>query len=473
MSERFKTVIGLEIHVQLNTQSKMFCGCDNNAEGKTPNSVVCPICLGMPGTLPTPNREAIASTLKLGLALGSNIPKISKFDRKHYFYPDLPKGYQISQYDAPFCIGGELEVNGTKVRLTRIHLEEDAGKLVHPKGSGHSYVDLNRAGTPLLEIVSEPDISSAAMAKEYMKELHSIIKALGISDADMEKGHLRCDANISVVKSEKLKVKSSEIVEMKNLNSFRFVERALTFEEKRLKEAYKDWPSKPTKVTRRFDAERGITCAMREKEEAKDYRYFPEPDIPPFDLTDEGDFPLEQWKSEIQQLLPSRKKGEMSSWKVEEKYLQEIAKNPHKYNLLEKIAKRDTEVAPLAAKILVHEKSAADLGEDSVIDLVEMIRKSNPPSNIVRKIIAEAVASGERPSLIFTREYSQAEDNLGTVVDEVISENQDAAEKVRSGKNEVMGFLVGQVMRKTQGKANPRQVKDKIEKKLIHGGKNG
>ena len=469
MNEQFETVIGLEIHVQLNTKSKMFCGCDNNAEGKAPNSVVCPICLGMPGTLPVPNREAIASTAKLGLALGSDIPKVSKFDRKHYFYPDLPKGYQISQYDMPFCVGGELEIGGAKVRLTRIHLEEDAGKLVHPKSSGHSYVDLNRAGTPLVEIVSEPDISSAAMAKEYMKELHSIIKALGISDADMEKGHLRCDANINVIKNGK----SSPIVEVKNLNSFRFVERALKYEEERLQKEFDSFDGKKRKLTKGFDAAIGRTYELRQKEEAEDYRYFPEPDIPPFDLADDEAFPLERWKREIQQLLPSRKKGEMSGWKVEEKYIQDITKDSHKYDLLEKIAKRDVKIAPLIAKILVCEKSAANLGEENLVDLVKLIQESNPPSNIVRKIIAGAISSGERPSLIYEREYAQATDNLEEVVAEVISENQDAAEKIRSGKSEVMGFLVGQVMRKTQGRANPQQVKDKIEKKLIHGGKNG
>ena len=469
MSEQFKTVIGLEIHVQLNTKSKMFCGCDNDSQGKAPNSVVCPICLGMPGTLPTPNCEAIVSTLNLGLALGANIPKISKFDRKHYFYPDLPKGYQISQYDMPFCVGGELEVSSEKVRLTRIHLEEDAGKLVHPKGSGHSYVDLNRAGTPLVEIVSEPDISSPAMAKEYMKELHSIIKALGISDADMEKGHLRCDANINVIKNDK----SSPIVEIKNLNSFRFLERALNYEQDRLQKEFDSFDGKKRKLTRGFDSAIGRTYELRQKEEAMDYRYFPEPDVPPFDLTDEKIFPLERWRAGIQQLLPSRKRGELNSWRVEDKYLQEISKDSHKYDLLDKIAKRDVDVTPLVAKILVHEKTAAGMGEENLADLARLIKESNPPSNIVRKVIAEALSSGEKPSSIFSREYAQATDNLEGIVAEVISENQDAVEKIRSGKSEVMGFLVGQVMRKTQGKANPQQVKDKIEKKLTNGGQNG
>ena len=237
MNEKLITQVGLEIHVQLKTKSKMFCGCDNNAQDKEPNTVICPICLGMPGTLPVANRAAIEMTIKTGIVLGSMIPKISKFDRKHYFYPDLPKGYQISQYDQPFCVGGSVEVDGKVVTLNRIHLEEDAGKLVHPEGSNSSIVDLNRAGTPLMEIVTEPDIESPAQARSFLKELQIILRSTGVSDADMEKGHLRCDANISVKSADTM----SEIVEIKNLNSFKYVEKALSTEEERLiNEFYND-----------------------------------------------------------------------------------------------------------------------------------------------------------------------------------------------------------------------------------------
>ena len=212
-----KTTIGLEIHVQLNTKSKMFCRCDNDAQNKTPNTTVCPVCLGLPGALPVANMEAVRSTIKTGLALSCKINPLAKFDRKHYFYPDLPKGYQISQYDEPFCIGGFLEIGGEKIRLNRIHLEEDAGKLTHINGKSH--VDLNRAGTPLMEIVTEPDIHSVPLAGQFMRELQKIVRDIAaVSEASMEKGHLRCDANISISDD---KGKMSEIVELKNINSFR------------------------------------------------------------------------------------------------------------------------------------------------------------------------------------------------------------------------------------------------------------
>lgn len=251
---RLKTTIGLEIHVQLKTLSKMFCPCDNNAEGKSPNTTVCPVCLGMPGALPAINEQAVLMTIKTGLVLNCKVNKIAKFDRKHYFYPDLPKGYQISQYDEPFCSGGYLEIEGHKIRLNRIHLEEDAGKLIHRNGK--SLIDLNRAGTPLMEIVTEPDIDSPLLAGVFLRELQKIVRDVSaVSEASMEKGHLRCDANISISDQ---KGKMSEIVELKNINSFRFVEKALTLEEKRLKEKYPAWPDKKEKETRGYDSKKTL-----------------------------------------------------------------------------------------------------------------------------------------------------------------------------------------------------------------------
>ncbi|MBI5467056.1 MAG: Asp-tRNA(Asn)/Glu-tRNA(Gln) amidotransferase subunit GatB, partial [Candidatus Kerfeldbacteria bacterium] len=276
----YEAVIGLEVHVQLKTKSKMFCRCDNR-DDQTPNSAICPICTGQPGALPLPNQQAIDWAVMASLALGCSINQESKFDRKSYFYPDLPKGYQISQYDKPFGYAGQVKVRvGTDAKLFRIHrlhLEEDAGKLIH--GDGTTLVDLNRAGTPLMEIVSEPDFRTPAEAKAYMQELRLIMRYLGISDADMEKGHLRCDANISLrpTGDDRLYPKT----EIKNLNSFRAVERALQFEIERQRALWEDGQAPQTQATRGWDDASQKTVEQRTKEEAADYRYFPEPDLPP------------------------------------------------------------------------------------------------------------------------------------------------------------------------------------------------
>jgi len=459
MSEDFKTTIGLEIHAQLKTKSKMFCSCDNNAEAAEPNTLVCPICLGMPGTLPTPNKEAILMAVKLGLALGAKICEESKFDRKHYFYPDLPKGYQISQYDQPFCVGGELLVGDKIVKLNRIHLEEDAGKLLHPEGANYSVVDLNRAGTPLLEIVTEPDITTPLMAKEFMQELREILRALQISDADMEKGHLRCDANISVSRQSKM----SPIIEIKNLNSFKFVEKALIYEEKRLKEEYDSWPAKKTKITRGYDAKAGQTYILREKEEAKDYRYFPEPDIPPIKVHEI--FSLEEIRKNLP-AMPSEVRSKINDWGLDKKWIEQIAKNPHIYNLLEKVREKDSSAVSLVGKILIHEEAALDMSIDNLIYLAQLILEKEPPSNIVRKIIEKSVSSNENPKLIYDREFSMADIDVDEVVEKILSKNSDAVSKIKSGKEQVIGFLVGEVMRETKGNINPNIARQIIIKKI-------
>ena len=461
----FKTVIGLEIHVQLNTKSKMFCGCDNNAEGKEPNTVVCPICMGMPGTLPVANREAIEKTIKLGLALGCEIPKVSKFDRKHYFYPDLPKGYQISQYDQPFCKGGKVELESSEIRLNRVHLEEDAGKLVHPKGSQYSIVDLNRAGTPLLEIVSEPDITTPAMAKEYMKELHLILQSLRVSDADMEKGHMRCDANISVVKSEKGKVKSSPIVEIKNLNSFRFVEKALAYEEKRLRDEYDKWPEQQTKLTRGFDADRGTTFLMREKEEAKDYRYFPEPDVPPFDLTK---FPIEKWRADLPK-LPSHHRNHLAESGLTKEEAVVISKNDQLRSLVESVAENNKAIV---GKLLINNIPARQLSDEQLNQIAGMIR-GGKPSNWVRDMIKRCLGSRELPEEIAKKGVGQTPVSDSAVAEEMtefardlIGQNSDAVGKYKAGKTEVLGFLIGQGMKKSEGFVDPNELRKELIKQI-------
>lgn len=452
MNEDFKTVIGLEIHTQLKTKSKMFCSCSNDAEDKEPNTLICPICLGMPGTLPVTNVKALELVAKIGLALGSKIAEVSWFDRKHYFYPDLPKGYQISQYQNPFCVGGSITIGGKTIRLNRVHLEEDAGKLVHPAGSEVSFVDLNRAGTPLAEIVSEPDIESPAQAKEFLKELRELLRAIEVSDADMEKGHLRCDANISVTKDGKC----SPIVEIKNLNSFKFVEKALSLEEIRLREDYENWEPKQKKVTRGFNSTSGETYSLREKEEAKDYRYFPEPDIPPIELGKLID--LERLTKETNR-LPQAIMEELMGIGLEEQISRQIVSDK---DLLAKVEalKLTIELTARFLKTLVNEKSTKDFSIEQLIDLSSLI-ENNIPSNLLRQIIVESGKEGKLPS-----EISIKQDDTSDVIEKVLVANPDVVLKYKSGHKEVIGFLIGQVMREAAGKANPNEIRESIIKKI-------
>lgn len=498
--------IGLEIHVQLATKSKMFCRCNNEAFQAKPNTTVCPVCLGMPGVLPVANKEAILSTIKTGLALNCAIPKIAKFDRKHYFYPDLPKGYQISQYDEPFATGGwlKLKVESEKskvnmeeatIRINRVHLEEDAGKLIHDNGK--SLVDLNRAGTPLMEIVTEPDITSPKQAGDFLRKLQKIVRdEVGVSEASMEKGHLRCDANISVSEVEKINsasnsasnsakasldkkasldvepkvLRMSQIVELKNLNSFRFVEKALAIEEEKLKAAYNEWPEKLTKATHGYDSKKNETYVQRVKEEAADYRYFPEPDLPPFDTSA---FDLESLKSGLGKSYEARL-DEYLSMGIAASDAGVLVSDAKKDNIFMTILKDiNKSNASLLAKAIVHryfdfEFNDSDLDKTKeYAEAIDTLAKGIIAKQSFQEIASHIHDEGITFKSAFGNFSGESEKiNLDEIIEAILQENPNEVAAYRSGKTQLLGFFMGQVMQKTKGKADPKAINEILLSKL-------
>lgn len=485
-----KTTIGLEIHVQLKTKSKMFCRCDNEAFGAKPNTLVCPICLGMPGSLPVANEQAILWTIKTGLALNCEIPKIAKFDRKHYFYPDLPKGYQISQYDEPFATRGWLKIRNSKpfglaqggsetlrprsgrvrneeevtIRINRVHLEEDAGKLIHL--GEKSLVDLNRAGTPLMEIVTEPDITSPQEAGEFLRKLQKIVRdEVCVSEASMEKGHLRCDANISVTDGEKM----SQIIEIKNLNSFRFVEKALSLVEEKLRSECPNWPDKLSKETWGYDSKNNKIFLQRRKEEAADYRYFPEPDLPPFDTSD---FDFEALKAEISKGEDS-KVEDLVAMGVSKENARVLIRDDKKYNVFEKLSDSvNGEYALLASAIINNYfgfeftdedfEKRIDYGKTIVAIKGSKLSKANF-MNVVGEIHKENISFDEA----FSKFSAEGEKiDLDNIICEVIKDYPSEVQSYKAGKKQLFGFFMGEAMRKTQGKADPATLSKIIREKL-------
>lgn len=489
MKDNLRTTIGLEIHVQLATKSKMFCRCDNNAEGKAPNSVVCPVCLGMPGSLPVTNKQAVEWTMKTGLALNCQIPKIAKFDRKHYFYPDLPKDYQISQYDEPFCLGGYLEINDAvisndseksyeisrldksmgrndtliKIRLNRVHLEEDAGKLIH--SNGKSLVDLNRAGTPLMEIVTEPDIKSPEEAGEFLRKLQRIVRdEVQVSEASMEKGHLRCDANISVSDNNG---KMSPIVELKNINSFKFVEKALTLVEAKLKDEYLEWPEGNTKETWGYDSKKNEVYLQRKKEEAADYRYFPEPDLPPIDTTE---FDLDEIKGQFGESIEKKieKYEEIGLTRGEANTL---ASNRTKEELFKAISQNSSLLLKVG-KFVVHYNY--DFNEGDIERAVEYAKaitasKENKISSNLFAAITKSIHLGESFDRSLEKvggEQITDESAIGETIEEVLKNNPAEVAAYKQGKTALLGFFIGQIMKATEGKADPKIIHKLLQEKL-------
>ncbi|NCO15546.1 Asp-tRNA(Asn)/Glu-tRNA(Gln) amidotransferase GatCAB subunit B [Candidatus Wolfebacteria bacterium CG18_big_fil_WC_8_21_14_2_50_39_7] len=466
----YSPTIGLEIHIELKTKTKMFCGCLNDADEKHPNINVCPICLAHPGVLPVINKKAVESVLKLGLALNSKIPEISKFDRKNYFYPDLPKGYQISQYDKPLVVGGKL--NG--VKITRIHLEEDTGRLTHShrQKSSYSLVDFNRAGIPLMELVTEPDIKSGEEAVKFAKELQLILRYLEISDADMEKGQMRVEVNISI--SDKRQGTSDKElgtkVEIKNLNSFRAVEESIDYEIKRQPEIL-DKGEEIKQETRGWDDIKKRTVSQRLKEESHDYRYFPEPDLPPLDLTK---FNLEELKVSIPE-LPAQKRARFikeygllanqTEILIEDRglaqYFEESASELRTklpipdYQLLFNYFSSDTRGLMNEQKITVRE---LNITPENFADLIVLLSKGEISSRSAKDILKEMFLTGLDPrQIIRDKGLTKLSDNtiIEQIVGETIKENPKAVEDYKKGKENALQFLIGQAMAKSKGRGNP------------------
>jgi aspartyl-tRNA(Asn)/glutamyl-tRNA(Gln) amidotransferase subunit B len=464
----YSPVIGLEVHTQLKTKSKMFCSCINNPEDKNPNIYVCPVCLAHPGTLPTINKEAVVKVLFAGKALNCTLQDISHFDRKNYFYPDLPKGYQISQDKKPFCVNGYLEIDGKKIRINRIHLEEDTGRLIHNEKQEHSLVDFNRAGIPLMELVTEPDIRSGEEARKFAEELRLILRYLDVSDANMEQGQMRVEVNISISKEgEKFGTK----VEIKNLNSFRTVCLAVDYEIKRQTEVLEKG-EKVIQETRGWDDKNGKTFSQREKESAHDYRYFPEPDLPPLFLN-EAPFNKNELKIEIE--LPQEKRKRFKEeYRIEnEKEIEVFIINRDIADYFEEVAKKtkEKEIFQIIKNYLLTDVLGMLNGEDikkikmspdDFLEFANLIFKKEISSKVAKDVLKEMIISGTSASKIIKKEsLSKIDDKeeVKSIILETIKENEKAVKDYKEGKKEALTFLIGRVMAKTKGRVNPEEAK--------------
>jgi aspartyl-tRNA(Asn)/glutamyl-tRNA(Gln) amidotransferase subunit B len=476
---KYEPVIGLEVHVQLATATKIFCGCPTSF-GAQPNSNVCPVCLGLPGALPVLNRAAVELAIQAALALNCRVRPVSRFARKNYFYPDLPKGYQISQYDEPLAEHGwvEIPVDGTPKRIgvTRVHMEDDAGKSIHDgfaDSARYTYVDLNRSGTPLIEIVTEPDLRASEEAYDFVTELKQTLEFLNVSTCDMEKGHLRCDANVSV------RLKGADRfgtkAEVKNLNSFRFLKLALDHEIARQVTILENGGAVPQE-TRSFNPDTGETASMRSKEQAHDYRYFPEPDLAPLRVEDSW---LDEIRSRMPE-LPARKRA---------RFMEGYGLSPYDAKVLT-AGRAIAEYYERTAAIAGDPKAAAnwvmgglmgalnadgkDIADSPVTperlgELVALIQKGQISGKIAKEVFAKMFSSGEAARAIVEREgLAQISDTsaLEQIVDQVLQQNVKQVEQYKSGKTTVLGYLVGQVMKVSRGQANPGVVNDLLKKKL-------
>ena len=481
-----KPTIGLEIHIEAKTNSKMFCSCKNDPEEKEPNKNICPICLGHPGTLPTINREAIEKIILAGLALNCEIKNYSRFDRKSYFYPDLPKGYQISQFDFPICKDGYLDVHlddGTikRIRINRIHMEEDTARLVHEGPS--TLVDFNRSSVPLMELVTEPDINSAEEAKKFAQELQLILKYNDISGANMEKGQMRCEVNISLSDTEKLGTK----VEVKNLNSFKAVEKSIEYEIKRQKEIIEKG-GKVKQETRGWYDDKQITMDQREKEDAFEYRYFPDPDLPPLNISDEE---IEKIKKRLVELPEQKRKRFKEEYNLDDKSIEFYINEPSLADYFEKVISEldcwkkhkncEKDSIKVCSNYIITDLQAIIKNDPDFIsideritpenfaELISMLENNEISSNIAKIILLEMYKTkGDPSNILKEKELSQItnDSEIESIVRSVIEENTKAVSDYKAGKTNSFMFLVGQVMAKSKGKITPQKA-EKIIKKLI------
>ena len=472
----WETVIGLEVHCQLATRSKLFSGA-STAFGAEPNTQACAVDLALPGVLPVLNRDAVAMAIKFGLAIGAQIAPRSVFARKNYFYPDLPKGYQISQYELPIVALGHLDisVDGTEKRIgiTRAHLEEDAGKSLHEGFHGDSGIDLNRAGTPLIEIVSEPDLRSAAEAVAYLKKLHALVRYLEISDANMQEGSFRCDANVSVRRRGDGRLGTR--AELKNINSFRFVERAINVEVERQIELIESG-GRVVQETRLYDADRNETRAMRGKEEANDYRYFPDPDLLPVDVSEAW---VEQLRATLPELPDAKRARLVHSFGLSDYDAGLLTAEREVADYFEAALAAGAE-PKLAANWICGELtaalnrddlpiSAAPIGPAALAGLLTRIADDTISGKIAKDVFAAMwQGEGEADAIIAARGLKQITDTgaIEAAVEAVLAANPEQVEQLKAGKDKVLGFLVGQVMKATAGKANPAQVNALLRSKV-------
>jgi aspartyl-tRNA(Asn)/glutamyl-tRNA(Gln) amidotransferase subunit B len=478
----YEVVIGLETHVQLKTRSKMFCSCDRDYFDADPNTHVCPVCLGMPGMLPVINEQAVVFTILTGLALGCDIPQHSKFDRKNYPYPDLLKGYQISQFDQPLCVGGGLDVEASFVRLERIHLEEDTARLLHRDGGGgdgegYSLLDVNRGGVPLMEAVTQPDMHSSAQAIAYLRKLRLILRYLGVSDADMEKGSFRCDANISLRPrgQEELGAK----VEVKNMNSFRAIQRALETEIVRQSEIL-DGGGTVAQETRGYIDATGETVSQRSKEEAHDYRYFPEPDLPPL-LTEPA--VVEELRSQLPELPDAKRARFVEQYGLSAEEARVLTESRARADTFEETAGHSQ---PERARAIAHwligdvtallhqistdaELDQTKLTPAHVAELVDLVEGGTITAASGKEVLASAFESGEMPAAIVEAQglgRVDDEDELGGIAAAVIEANPKPVADYRGGKESAIKFLVGQVMRETRGRSDPNAAAEALRAQL-------
>ena len=486
---KYIPVIGMEIHVELKTKSKMFCSCKNSLGlEKNPNVDICPVCTGQPGTLPVPNEQAIKFVQMAGLALECHLNLRSKFDRKNYFYPDLPKGYQISQYDQPLCEKGKLKIGEREIEITRIHLEEDTGKLIHPKGTNYTLVDFNRAGVPLMELVTEPDFENGKEARLFSQKLQQICRYLEISEADMEKGNMRCEANVSLHKKGEEKLSGTK-VEVKNINSFKFVEKAINYEIKRQTEVLEKG-KKVIQETRGWNANRNATIAQRIKESASEYRYFPEPDIPPLEFNKDyiaklkkelPELPaqkIERFKKEYQ--LPEDDITILTEQKDLAEYFEEVASEiAEKIESGEIQAKKEKAIKLAANYIITELRKRLAKAEQKVKDikvtpenyaeLTGLVADGKINSSATQIVLEEMYKTGGDPSqIVEEKNLAQMDNNdeLEKVIDKVLEQNKKSVEDFKSGKDNALKFLIGQTMKATKGKANPQIAQEILKRKI-------